>query len=192
MLYFVFLEKSMGIFSSLHFVCDFSRKSFSCYILLTETISFSDCLCLFRYWAMCVLQLFVSQFLHDQKVKTILRKKNIFRWNKKHFSSLLRLKYIVILIMIILKLADAFEIHVHFKMIILKGEQVFLNLKGWNYNWVFKEITKSFTFKYFQKTEVYLVPIQISKMEVFVKIVNSLMPLTIFNKELHLRCLTGF
>ena len=53
------------------------------------------------------------------------------------------------------------------------------NLKWWDYNWVFKEITRSCTFKYFQKTEVYLEPIEISKMELFVKIVNSLMPLTI-------------
>ena len=52
-------------------------------------------------------------------------------------------------------------------------------LKWRNYNWVFKEITKSFTFKYLQMTEVYLEPIQTSKIELFVKTVNSLMPLTI-------------
>ena len=72
-------------------------------------------------------------------------------------------------------------------MITLKREQMFLNytfnLKWWNYNWVFREITKSFTFKYFQKTELYLEPIQTSKMELFVKIVNSLMPLTILTKR---------
>ena len=68
-------------------------------------------------------------------------------------------------------------------MIIIKREQMFLNLNGWNYNWVFKENTKSFTFKCFQKTEVYLVLIQISKMELFVKIVNILMPLTILTKS---------
>ena len=49
--------------------------------------------------------------------------------------------------------------------------------------WVFKEITKSFTFKYFQKTEVYLEPIQRPKMELFVKIVNSLLLLTISTKN---------
>ena len=65
--------------------------------------------------------------------------------------------------MIILKLTDVFEIHAHFKMIILKLEQMFLN-------YVFKEITKSFTYKYFQKADVYLEPIQTSKMELFVKI----------------------
>ena len=85
--------------------------------------------------------------------------------------------------MIILKLTGIFEIQVHFKMIILKREQMFLNLKGWSYNWVFKENTKSFAFKYFQKTEVYLIPIQISKVELFVKMVNSLMPLTILTKS---------
>ena len=50
-------------------------------------------------------------------------------------------------------------------MIILKLEQMFLN-------YVIQRITKSFTFKYFQKTEVYLEPIQTSKMELFVKIVK--------------------
>ena len=33
--------------------------------------------------------------------------------------------------------------------------------------------------QYFQKVELYLEPIQVSKMELFVKIVTSLMPLTI-------------
>ena len=70
--------------------------------------------------------------------------------------------------------------------IILIREQMLLNytfnLKWWNYNWVFKEITRSCTFKYFEKTEVYLEPIEISKMELFVKIINSLMPLTILTK----------
>ena len=81
--------------------------------------------------------------------------------------------------MIILKLTDIFEVHFHFKMIILEREQMFwdytFNLKWWNYNWVFKEITKSFTFKYFQKTEAYLEPIQTSNLKIFVKIVNLLM-----------------
>ena len=37
------------------------EKSFSCYILLTDPILLSDCLYFFRYWAICVLQMFVSQ-----------------------------------------------------------------------------------------------------------------------------------
>ena len=77
--------------------------------------------------------------------------------------------------MIILKLTDVFEIHAHFKMVILKLEQ-FLN-------YVIQRIARSFTFKYFQKTEVYLEPIQTSKMELFVKIVNILRPLTILTKS---------
>ena len=52
-------------------------------------------------------------------------------------------------------------------------------------------MTKSFTFKYFQKTEVYLEPIQTSKMKLFVKIVNSLMPLTILTKSSILDFLMG-
>ena len=53
------------------------------------------------------------------------------------------------------------------------------NWKWWNYKWVFKEITKSFVFKYFQKTDLCLESIQTSKMtkmEPFVKIANRLMP----------------
>ena len=83
--------------------------------------------------------------------------------------------------MIILKLTGVFEIHVHFKMIILKRDT--FNLKGRHYNWVFKEITKSFAFKYFQKTEVHLEPSQASKIKPFVKIVNGLRPLPIFTKS---------
>ena len=72
------------------FVYDFSRKCFSCYILLTDHISQSDYLYFSRYWAIWVSQLFVNQavtslnlkltlsllssrfvvLLHDQKVKT--------------------------------------------------------------------------------------------------------------------------
>ena len=53
-------------------------------------------------------------------------------------------------------------------------------MKWWNYNWVFKEIKKPFVFNYFQKTEVYFEPSQTSKMKPSVKIVNGLMPWTIF------------
>ena len=64
----------------------FQEKSFSCYILLTEQTSLSDCPYFSRYWATCVLQLFVNLamtssnlkltrlfnqvvLIHDQKVK---------------------------------------------------------------------------------------------------------------------------
>ena len=48
MLNFNFLEKCLGIVSSPNFVHDFSRKMLPCYILLTDQISFSDCLYLLR------------------------------------------------------------------------------------------------------------------------------------------------
>ena len=51
---------------------------------------------------------------------------------------------------------DVFELHVQFKVM----------------KFYFQ------VFPYFQKTEVYLEPIQRPKMELFVKIVDSLMPLT--------------
>ena len=45
-----------------HILCMiFQEKCFSCYILLTDQISLSDCLYFLRYWALCVLQFFVNQ-----------------------------------------------------------------------------------------------------------------------------------
>ena len=44
MLNFEFLEMSLGIVSLPNFVYDFSRKMFSCYILLTDQIPLPDCL----------------------------------------------------------------------------------------------------------------------------------------------------
>ena len=44
MLNFDFLGKGLGIVSPPYFVYDVSRKSISCYILLTDQISLSDCL----------------------------------------------------------------------------------------------------------------------------------------------------
>ena len=62
MLDFNFSEKGLGLVSPPHFVYDFSKKKcFSSYILLTDQISLSDCLYFSRYWAMCVLKLFVNQ-----------------------------------------------------------------------------------------------------------------------------------
>ena len=61
MLNFDFLEKGLGIVSPPHFVCDFLRKMFLMFYLLTDQISLSDCLYLLRYWAICALRLFVSQ-----------------------------------------------------------------------------------------------------------------------------------
>ena len=45
-----------------HILCMmFQQKCSSCYILLTDQISLSGCLYFLRYWAICVLQLFVIQ-----------------------------------------------------------------------------------------------------------------------------------
>ena len=61
MLNFDFLENGLGIVSPANCVYDFSRKKISCYVLLTDQISLPDTLCFLRYWAICVLQLFVNQ-----------------------------------------------------------------------------------------------------------------------------------
>ena len=60
MLNFNFSEKGLGPVSPPHFVYDFLKKNVSCYIFLTDQISLSDCLYFSRYWAICVLQLFVD------------------------------------------------------------------------------------------------------------------------------------
>ena len=61
MLNFDFLDKGLGIVSPAYFVYDFSTKMFLNYILSTDQISLSGCLYVLRYWAICVLQLFVNQ-----------------------------------------------------------------------------------------------------------------------------------
>ena len=69
----------------------FQEKYFPCYVLLTYQISLPDYIYFFRYWAICVLVLFVinfeinlsnqSVFLHNQKDKNvnILRTKIAFK-----------------------------------------------------------------------------------------------------------------
>ena len=60
------------------------------------------------------------------------------------------------------------------------------NVRRRNYNWVLKEITKSFFFFFLKsifKKQVYLEPSQTSKIEPFVKIVGNFMPLAIFTKS---------
>ena len=56
---FDILEKGLGLVSGPHFGYDFSRKIFSCYILLADEISLSDSLYFLRYRAIRVLRLFV-------------------------------------------------------------------------------------------------------------------------------------
>ena len=83
MLNFDFLEKGLGVVSSPHVVHEFLRTCFSYFILLTGHIWLPDLFYLLRY-AICILQLFVSQvvalwiiyltnqavILLEQKVKT--------------------------------------------------------------------------------------------------------------------------
>ena len=57
-----FSVKVLGQVSPPHLAYDFSEKiCFSCYILLNDQISLSDCFYFSKYWAICVLQLFVKQ-----------------------------------------------------------------------------------------------------------------------------------
>ena len=69
MLNFNFSEKGLGLVSSPHLVYDFQEKCYSCQILLTDQISLSDCLYFSRYWAICVLQLFVNQAVTSENLK---------------------------------------------------------------------------------------------------------------------------
>ena len=48
----------------------FQENCFSCYILLTDEISLPDYLYFMRFWAMCVLQLFVNQAVLELVVST--------------------------------------------------------------------------------------------------------------------------
>ena len=72
MLDFDFLGNGLGIVSPAHFVCGFQRKCSSCYILLTDQISLPSCLYFLRYWAICVLQLFVNQVVMSWILKLTL------------------------------------------------------------------------------------------------------------------------
>ena len=104
MLNFDILDKGQGIVSTTHFVYDFSS-----YILLTNQMSFSGCLCYFlRYYSICALQLSVNQIVISSISKLIwsfysssfytwpkksrkklkyLENEKLLMWNKKHFSS---------------------------------------------------------------------------------------------------------
>ena len=86
----------------------FPEKYLSYYILLTDQVSFFDCLYFVRYWSISVLQLcclltrlwrheFWSYKVNNQVVfptcpKTwiSLERKELLIWNEKHFSSFLR------------------------------------------------------------------------------------------------------
>ena len=63
MVNFNFLEKGLRLVSPPHLCMIFQEKCFSCYILITDQISLSDCLYFSRYWTICqcILQLFINQ-----------------------------------------------------------------------------------------------------------------------------------
>ena len=55
----------------------FQEKCFSCYSLLCDQVSVSDWLYFLRYWAMCLLQLFVNQVVlpnFDKRLKHMRQK----------------------------------------------------------------------------------------------------------------------
>ena len=68
MLNFDFLEEGPGIVSQPQFVYDFQEICLSCYILLIDQVSLSYCLYFLRCRVICVLQLFISQFVRSCKV----------------------------------------------------------------------------------------------------------------------------
>ena len=55
LLNFSFLEKGLGIVFPSHFMYDFSTKT-SCYVLVADQISLSDCLYFLRYWVLSLAQ----------------------------------------------------------------------------------------------------------------------------------------
>ena len=61
MINFDFLDKGIGIVSPAHLGMIIQRKCSSYYILLIDQISLPGCLYFLRYWAICVLHLFVDQ-----------------------------------------------------------------------------------------------------------------------------------
>ena len=60
MLNFEFLEKGLGIVSPPPLCINFQEKCFSCFNLLTDQISQSDCFWILQHWVTCVLQLFLA------------------------------------------------------------------------------------------------------------------------------------
>ena len=68
-----------------HILCMiFQEKYFSCYILLAHQISLSDCLYFSRYWAICVLHLFVNQAdIRNLEIKLIFLIKPLRYMTKK-------------------------------------------------------------------------------------------------------------
>ena len=72
MLNFGFLDKGLGMVSPAHFLYDFSTKMFLSHILLTDQMSLPGCIYFLRYWAICVLQLFVTRVVTSWILKLTL------------------------------------------------------------------------------------------------------------------------
>ena len=86
-LYSLFLLYSK--FPCLIFSIIFEWKYFSCYILLIDQVSLSGCFYFVRYWAICVLQLFVSQVVTPWILKLTLIYQAVFStWPKSHDKNL--------------------------------------------------------------------------------------------------------
>ena len=73
---FLFSERGLGIVSPSHFAYEYPSKMFHM-LLLAGQISLSDCLYFLRYWAICVLQVFVNQSVASkQKFKHLENEKS--------------------------------------------------------------------------------------------------------------------
>ena len=62
-------EKDLGLVSPSHFVYDFSRQMFLMLYSTNWPNSLSDCLYFSKYWAICVLKLFVSQAVTPKNLR---------------------------------------------------------------------------------------------------------------------------
>ena len=76
-------KRDLELFSLSHFLHDFWGQYFSCYVPLADQISLSGCLYFVRYWAICVLQLFVKQFVTPKILKLTLSFKLCFLHEQK-------------------------------------------------------------------------------------------------------------
>ena len=79
---FDFLEKGLEIVSLPTLYMAFQENCFSCFILLTDQISLSDCLYFLRYRTICVLQLFVSQIVSFEIIIIFLIKPFLYMTKK--------------------------------------------------------------------------------------------------------------
>ena len=91
-----FFKKQKAVWNCspwLIFCITFKEKYFSCYILLTDHVLLSGCFYFLRYWAICVLQLFVDQFMTSWILKLTLSfwSSRFFFMTKKSWQ---KLKYL--------------------------------------------------------------------------------------------------